>query len=346
MAENKKNNPEITIAFLNYNTPDDLIRAIDSVSAAAVGVDYHITVIDNCSTDNSVEELRKYNTELDVLVLGNNLGFAAGFNKIFSHINTPYYFLLNSDIILSPGCIKKILGKMKENPEIGIAGVALIREDGSSQSSFGKFPSLASELTNRSLWQKIYAKKISYNGLRTTDYDGSNNKKCRNQSTYNACPAYARVDCVIGAAMFLPRSTFEKVGGMDEGYFFFLEETDWCKRIKSAGMSVAHFPDIKVIHLQGKSANKVPIKARIEFHRSRLHYFKKHHGFIASLVLWTGCLLRLIINFTVMFLITVFTLGKSEKNKNKMKLYGSVLIWYLRACPQGWGLRPISPIHK
>ncbi len=339
MIENNSNNPEITIAFLNYNTPDDLIRAIDSVAAASVGVDYHITVIDNCSTDNSVEKLREYNSELDILVLENNLGFAAGFNKIFSHINTPYYFLLNSDIILSNNCVGNALTKMKENPEIGIAGVALIREDGSSQSSFGKFPSLASELINRSLWQKIYAKKISDHGSRTTDYDGLNDTKRRNQSTYN-------VDCVIGAAMLLPRSTFEKAGGMDEGYFFFLEETDWCKRIKSTGLEVAHFPDIKVIHLQGKSANKVPIKARIEFHRSRLHYFKKHHGIIVSSVLWIGCFLRLIINFTAMLLITIFTLGKSEKNKNKMKLYGSVLIWYLHACPQGWGLRPISPIHK
>ena len=346
MIENNSNNPEITIAFLNYNTPDDLIRAIESVNEAAVGVDYHITVIDNCSTDNSVEKLRKYNTELDVLVLEKNLGFAAGFNKIFSHINTPFYFLLNSDIILSPGCIKKILGKMKENPEIGIAGVALIREDGSSQSSFGKFPSLASELINRSLWQKIYAKKIINNklpkharGTRITGYDNL-------LTDISEIRDFLSVDSVIGAAMLLPRSTFERVGGMDEGYFFFLEETDWCKRIKSTGLEVAHFPDIKVIHLQGKSANRVPIKARIEFHRSRLHYFKKHHGIIVSSVLWIGCFLRLIVNFTAMLLITIFTLGKSEKNKNKMKLYGSVLIWYLRACPQEGGLKPANHIHK
>ena len=341
MIENNSNNSEITIAFLNYNTPDDLIRAIDSVPAAAVGVDYHITVIDNCSTDDSVKKLRKYNTELDILVLENNLGFAAGFNKIFSYINTPYYFLLNSDIILSNNCVGNALIKMKENVNIGIAGVALIREDGTSQSSFGKFPSLASELINRSLWQKIYAKKFFNHklpkharGTRITGYDNL-------LTDISEIRDFLSVDSVIGAAMILPRSTFEKVGGMDEDYFFFLEETDWCKRIQDAGMSVAHFPDIKVIHLQGKSANKVPIKARIEFHRSRLHYFKKHHGIIASLVLWIGCFLRLIINFTAMLLITIFTLGKSEKNKNKMKLYGSILIWYLHACPQGWGLRPI-----
>ncbi|RLD12228.1 MAG: hypothetical protein DRI44_01370 [Chlamydiae bacterium] len=331
MTEDIKNNPEITIAFLNYNTAEDLIRAINSVPEACGNIDYHITVIDNCSTDDSVEQLRKYDDRLDILILEKNFGFAAGFNKIFSHINTPYYFLLNSDIILSPGCVKKILTRVKENSKIGIAGVKLIRENGSPQTSFGKFPSLASELLNRSLWQKIYAKRITDNGQQITGHDTSLTDVSKN-------PGFYDVDCIIGAAMFLPRSTFEKVGRMDEDFFFFLEETDWCKRIQNAGLIVAHFPDIEITHLQGKSANKVPVKARIEFHRSRLHYFKKHCGTVAAAILWSGCFLRLIINCTAMFLLTIFTLGKSEKFKNKMKLYAGVLIWYLKKCPKSGGL--------
>ncbi len=330
------NNPEITIAFLNYNTADDLIRALKSVPSAAGNVNYHVTVIDNCSTDDSVEQLRKYNSDLDILALDENLGFAAGFNKIFSHIVTPYYFLLNSDIILSQDCVGKILTKIKELPQTGIAGVALIRENGSSQSSFGKFPSLASELINRSLWQKIYAKKITDDGLRVNGHDSSQSDMSKIQESHN-------VDCIIGAAMLVPRSTFEKVGGMDEDFFFFLEETDWCKRIKQAGLNVLHFPEVKVTHLQGKTVNTLPVKARIEFHRSRLHYFKKHHGIIIAAILWIGCFVRLIINFTAMLFLTLLTLGKSKKFKNKMSLYGNVLLWYLCACPKNGGLKkPIT----
>jgi len=326
------NIPEITIAFLNYNTPDDLIRAIDSVPEACGDIDYHLTVIDNCSTDDSVEQLRKYNNDLDILVLDENLGFAAGFNKIFSHIVTPYYFLLNSDIILSQDCVEKILTKIKNLTQTGIAGVALIRENGSSQSSFGKFPSLASELINRSLWQKIYAKKITDHGPQTTDHNTSQPDMSKIQEFYD-------VDCIIGAAMLVPRSTFEKIGGMDENFFFFLEETDWCKRIKQAGLHVLHFPEVKVTHLQGKTANTLPVKARIEFHRSRIHYFKKHLGIITAVIVWIGCFIRLIINFTAMLFLTLLTLGQSEKLKNKMKLYGNVLLWYLCACPKSWGLK-------
>ena len=308
---------KITLAFLNYNTPDVLIRALESVPAACADIDYHLTVIDNCSTDDSLEKLKNYNSELDVLPLKKNLGFAAGFNKIFNHVNTPFYFLLNSDIILPENSVKNIIEKIEKFKNIGIAGVALIREDGSTQNSFGNFPALLSELTNRSLFQKIYAKRI---------------EKQNAQSTF-------LVDCIIGAAMIVPRATFDKIGGMDERFFFFLEETDWCKRIKDTGLDVLHFPDIKVIHLQGKSANKVPVKARIEFHRSRLLYFKKHHGKFAAAVLWLGSLIRLIINFSVMLFLTIITLGKKEKFKNKMKLYAGVLAWYLRGCPRNYGLK-------
>ncbi|MCK5853300.1 glycosyltransferase family 2 protein, partial [bacterium] len=169
-------------------------------------------------------------------------------------------------------------------------------------------------------------------GLRVTGHDSSQSDMSKNQDVY-------KVDCIIGAAMLVPRSTFEKVGGMDEDFFFFLEETDWCKRIKQAGLNVLHFSDIIVTHLQGKTANTLPVKARIEFHRSRLHYFKKHHGIITAVILWIGCLIRLIINFTVMLFLTLLTFGQSGKLKNKMKLYGNVLLWYLCACPKNWGLK-------
>jgi len=90
--------------------------------------------------------------------------------------------------------------------------------------------------------------------------------------------------------------------------------------------------------LQGKSANKVPVKARIEFHRSRIYYFKKHHGNSSVAMLRIGCFLRLIINCAAMFLLTILTFGKSEKFKNKMKLYAGVLIWYLKGNPKNGGL--------
>jgi len=148
-------NIEITLAFLNYNTADDLLKALASVEEAIAGVSARIVVIDNGSTDDSVARIKSFGKEIEIIALPNNAGFAAAFNRIFSYVITPYYLLLNSDIILKPGCVKKMLDEFKAFPNAGLAGVALERENGSLQSSYGVYPNLASELINRSLWQKL-----------------------------------------------------------------------------------------------------------------------------------------------------------------------------------------------
>jgi len=310
-------NIEITLAFLNYNTPDDLIKAIDSVEDAAAGVSVRVVVIDNGSTDDSVSRIKSLKKEIEIIALPNNSGFAAAFNRIFSYADTPYYLLLNSDIILKPGCVKKMLDEFKTFPNAGLAGVALERENGSLQSSYGGYPNLASELINRTLWQKIKRKSID--------------KNCRLQSAFH-------VDCVVGAVMLVSRETVDKVGGMDEKFFFFLEETDWCKRINEAGLKVIHLPEIKVVHLQGKAANKAPVRARIEFHKSRLLFFEKHYGTFSAFVLKVVTVFRLIINFVAQLLMTIFTLGLIKKTRIRTVLYAGLLEWYFTGCQSNRGI--------
>ncbi len=313
MTELQETTPEITIAFLNYNTAEKLLRALESVDAAAEGVQAHVVVIDNGSTDDSIERIRACNSSLDILELPRNVGFAAGFNRLFSYVVTPYYLLVNSDIILPPGCVKQMLERFSQCPSAGLAGVALVRADGSPQSSYGVYPSLASELLNRSLWQRI-----------------------RRPTAAGDEPI--SVDCIVGAVMLVPRETIETVGGMDERFFFFLEETDWCRRIRNAGLDVIHLPDVRVTHLQGEAANKSPLRARIEFHCSRLLYFRKHHGALVETVLRLGTVVRLVVNLVAQLVLCIVTLGLMPKPRQKLCLYAGLLGWYLCGCPRSWGL--------
>ena len=308
-------NIEITLAFLNYNTADDLLKAINSVEEAIAGVSAQIVVIDNGSTDDSVARIKSLGKGIEIIALPNNAGFAAAFNRIFSYIITPYYLLLNSDIILKSGCVKKMLDEFKTFPNAGLAGVALERKNGSLQSSYGVYPNLASELINRTLWQKLKVSRTS---------------KCE-QSAFH-------VDCVVGAVMLVSRETVDKVGGMDERFFFFLEETDWCKRINESGLKVIHLPEIKVVHLQGKTANKAPVRARIEFHKSRLLFFEKHYGKSAASILRFGTVFRLIINFAAQLLMTIFTIGLIKKTRLRTILYAGLIGWYFTGCPAEKGL--------
>jgi GT2 family glycosyltransferase len=306
--------PEITLAFLNYNTADELLQGLASVPAAAAGVNARVIVIDNGSTDNSLERIQSCEPTLDVIAIPHNTGFAAAFNRLFSFTVTPYYLLLNSDIILPPGSVRVMLDTIAAFPDAGIAGMALVRENGTAQTSYCPLPTLASELINRSLWQKMH---------RIECIDGSPGE----------------VACIIGAVMLVPRRTIDTVGMLDERFFFFMEETDWCKRIAEAGLKVLHFPAIRVTHLQGRSANRVPVRARIEFHRSRMVYFEKHYGRTAECLLVTGSVIRLLVNWLAYLLLTLFCFGIHEKTRDKFLLYTGVLGWYLLGCPDRWGLR-------
>ena len=305
---------EVTLAFLNYNTSDELLQALRSVPAAVEGVEVRIIVIDNGSTDDSLDRIRAAAPEAELISLPRNSGFSAAFNRVFSYAISPWYLLLNTDIILPPGSVGQMLKLAGQHPEAGIAGMALVREDGTAQTSYYPFPTLASELINRSLWRRLHAIPESATGV-------------------------IEVESIIGAAMLVPRTTVETVGMLDERYFFYLEETDWCCRIHQAGKQVLHFPGIRLTHLQGRAANKAPIKARIEFHRSRLIYFQTHYGTVGRIILLAGSFVRVLINALAYSVLTALTLGLQRKTRLKCQLYLGVAAWYCSGCPEGWGLR-------
>lgn len=307
----------IVLAFLNYNTTPELLQALSAVPAALYGLPARVVVIDNASRDNPAALVCQQFPNIEWIQNDANLGFAAAFNRLFALIDADWYLLLNSDIILPPGSVRAMLTTAKQCDNLGLAGMALVREDGSPQSSYGQFPTLASELLNRSLWRRI----SQAGARRATPFD---------------------VDCVVGAVMLVPRHTFERTNGLDARYYFFMEETDWCRRIRAAGLRVMHFPQILVTHLQGRSANQTPLRARIEFHRSRLLYFCIHHGIITTTVLYAGTILRLFFNALTHALLVLLTCGCVKKFRRKCAMYAGLLAWYLLACPRSWGLRQDS----
>jgi hypothetical protein len=247
-----------------------------------------------------------------------NVGFARGVNLAVCSAKGAFFLLLNSDAWLEPDALRLAVEWLRANPGCGIAGAQLFYSDGKKQNSIANFPSLATELLNkfvlRTLWPDRFPGK---------------------EQEYREP---VEVQSVIGAFFLVRRDVWEKLGGMDERFFFFLEETDFCLRARQAGFSTMHMPQVRVWHGQGQTAKQDLPAARIEYWRSRYAYFAKHRSLAARIALRCGLLLRLMIDSLFSGLLTAFTLGQAQRWREKLEVHRALIFWHLRGCPDGVGL--------
>ena len=185
---------------------------------------------------------------------------------------------------------------MESHPDAGIAGVQLLNGDGSRQNSIANFPSLATELLNKSLLRWLFPERFPG---KERDYSGP-----------------IEVDSVIGACMITRREAMEQVGTLDEDYFLFFEETDWCYRMKKAGWKVYHVPQAEIVHFQGRGAETKKREAKVEYYHSRYQFFKKNRGDLQWFLLLIGLMAKLkieLLSMVVGCLLTLFRIRRVEK---------------------------------
>ena len=272
----------LRIIIVNYRTPD---LAIDCLRSLADEIpcrgDFRVVVVDNNSGDGSAEAIagvvcREQWGWVELLPLGHNGGFSAGNNAalrpLLGSVPPPnYVLLLNPDTVVRPGAVQTLLDFMERHPEVGIAGSRLEDSDGTAQRSAFRFPSAAGEfetglrlgLVSRLLSRRIVAPPARDEAHAT--------------------------DWVAGASMIVRKEVFEAVGLMDEEYFLYFEEVDFCLRAARAGWPCWCVPQSRVVHLVGQSsgvsdtrrpARRVP---RYWF-ASRKRYFRKNHGAATALL--------------------------------------------------------------
>jgi GT2 family glycosyltransferase len=213
---------------------------------------------------------------------------------------------------------------MKDHPEAGATGPQLLHPDGTKQNSIANFPSLATELLNKRILRWLLPKEFPG---KERDYREP-----------------LEVDSVIGACMMVRRDTMVQVGLLDEDYFLFLEETDWCYRMKKAGWKVYHLPQAEIYHFQGKGVEIEKKKARVEYYRSRYLFFKKNRGNLQWLMLLVGLLVRLGMGIIFTGLACLFTLFMNRSLRRKFLMNAFLMEWHLRGCPRGMGINPQAQI--
>lgn len=268
--------PGISVVIVNWNTCALLAKCIVAVEHEAAAISHDIWVVDNGSRDNSVAMLRRDFPHVHVIESRVNLGFAGANNLAIERSEGRYLLLLNTDAIVTPGSILALLDLAERTPRAGIIGAHLLNPDGSFQASYTNFPTL---------WQEFLILSTIGRRLRGPWYPSHGPEEAKGPQC---------VDYVEGACMLVRRDALEDVGGLDEGYFMYAEEVDWCKRMAGGGWEVWYQPAAKVVHIGGASSANRKTSREADLYRSRVRYFRIHHGWLqaeilkAMLVAFTG----------------------------------------------------------
>jgi GT2 family glycosyltransferase len=310
---------DLSIIIVNWNTKEYLLPCLKSIFKGGQGTGWEVIVVDNGTRDGSREELKKVFPSAHLIENEKNFGFAKAANQGLQKASGKYALLLNPDTQVKNGAIERLVSFMDAHSDVGVAGAQLLNADGTKQNSIANFPSLGTELMNKSLLRWLFPKKFP--------------GKERNYSEP------IEVDSVIGACMMVRRDTLDKVGLLDEDYFLFLEETDWCYRMKKEGWRIYHVPQAEIYHFQGKSAETVKKRARVEFYRSRYHFFKKNRGNLQWFFLLIGLMIRLGFQLLAMGVVSLMTLFTIKSWREKLSIYTYLFGWHLGFFPEGMGLK-------
>jgi GT2 family glycosyltransferase len=279
-----------------------------------------IIVVDNASSDGTGQLVNENFPEVLYLKNNENRGFAAAANQGSTLATGDFLLFLNSDTRLLPGEVEKVLSFMKDDATIGIVGPQLVYEDMRPQRSFANAPSLLLEV-------------VPFIRLAPTAPAGYGMKRATTSSARD-------VDSVIGAAMFVKAHVMRILEGFDEGFFFFLEETDFCMRAKQSGYRVLFFSSGRVIHLQGKTVRRTWVKGRIEYAISLYKFIKKYHS---NAYYKTFILVRVVKSLLFLLVATLLPfLLLSESTRRKYRYYGQLLLWHAKGLPDDAGLRSSS----
>ncbi|CAH1223426.1 MULTISPECIES: glycosyltransferase family 2 protein [unclassified Paenibacillus] len=282
LKNNQTKHVDVSIIIVNYNTRQLTLDCLESVYASRTAYHYEIIVIDNASHDGSVEAIRTAYPEVLMIANGDNTGFAVANNQGMKVARGRYILLLNSDTVVQPDTLEVMIGFMDRRPEMGASGCKVILPDGSLDKACKRgFPTPSASFYYAFGLSRLFPDRPKFNQY-----------QLGHLSPDDEYP----IDCLVGAFMLVRREVVEQVGGLDETFFMYGEDVDWCYRIKEAGWGIYYYPRTYIVHYKGASARRKPMKIVYEFHRAMWVFHRKHYAKRYSLftntVVWLGISLK------------------------------------------------------
>lgn len=257
--------PRVDVVIVSFESRACLLAALGALGDHPA---LAVAVVDNASTDGTVEAVRAEHPRVRVIANTTNAGFAVACNQGWRAGRAPCVLFLNPDAELSPGDVLALADLLEARPGFGILGPLTRNGDGSVQVSTGEDLTPWSEARQRRLVRGVAARATG--------------------ALAEAAARHAREhepDWVSGACLMARRETLETIGGFDEGFFLYEEDADLCRRARAAGWRVLFTPTVEARHQLGRSMAHAPGRARLAYHRSHLRYYAKHNGPAARLLL-------------------------------------------------------------
>lgn len=254
---------ELSTVVVTYRSRDTLPECLAALEAAAAGLAHETVVVDNASGDGVLDLIARDHPGVRGIANRENVGYARAVNQGIAATTGEFVLVMNPDCVLDPGALTALRAYLRAHPRTAVAGPMILDSDGTLQYSARAFPDHLTFFFNRySLLTRLFPNNRFSRRYLLTDWDHASVRE---------------VDWLSGACLMVRRAAIDQVGAMDERFFMFNEDVDWCRRMKLADWAVTYVPEARVVHHIGASRKKVAPKVIVERHRGMSYYFRKHH---------------------------------------------------------------------
>lgn len=279
---------DLSIVIISWNVRELLRRCLDSIQESlrgekGKGLLVETIVFDNGSADGSADMVREDFPWVHLMESEVNLGFTKGNNLAIGQSEGRYILLLNPDTEVVGDALGTMMAYMESHPRAGALGPQLMNPDGTTQSSRRRFPTMATAFLESTVLQPWFQGSGILKRYYLLDRPDDETQP---------------VDWVVGAALLIRREALHQVSPLDEEFFMYSEELEWCYRLKAQGWEVVYLPTAQVVHQEGRSSEQVLAARHIHFQRSKVLFFKKYYG-------WRGEVLRWFILSTYLYLLVL-----------------------------------------
>jgi GT2 family glycosyltransferase len=260
------NKPDVSIVIVTWNGKKYALECLDSLRPVRLKLE--VIVVDNASTDGTPDAIRETYPEVKLIQNTENWGFAKANNIGMAEATSDILCLVNSDVVVSSGCLEKMVAFMRANPSVGVLGPKMLSPTGGVGQSVNQFPTVWNYLCFALGFHLLMPNSKAFGGYILAGYPYDKTED---------------VDVLTGWFWMIPRAALEQVGGLDEQFFMYGEDLDWCYRFVKAGWRVVFFADAESLHYGAASSGQAHSRFYVEMVRANLQYFQKHHGTLGSL---------------------------------------------------------------